>query len=159
LVTEVSKHTQGGFLITRIHHTAKRIFGKKLREYGIEVRPGQGRILYTLWREDGLAIKELVERTGLSKSTLTEMLDALESSGQLARVPSDSDRRVTNVRLTDKTRRAFERYAQVSDEMSRITYSGFTSAEIDIFEDYLRRVLSNLSGFEARSRSYRHSGS
>lgn len=155
----MSKHTQGGFLITKIHHIAKRIFAKKLSEYGIETRPGQGRILYTLWREDGLAIKELVERTGLSKSTLTEMLDVLESSGHLDRVASDLDRRVTNVRLTDKTKRMFERYTKVSDEMTRITYSGFTSAEIDVFEDYLRRVLSNLSRFEARSRSNRHAGS
>jgi hypothetical protein len=46
----------------------------------------------------------------------------------------------------------FDRYAQVSDEMSRITYAGFTSGEIDVFEDYLKRVLINLSDFEARNR-------
>ena len=151
-MTDVSRHTQGGFLVTRIHHVARRIFANKLTEYGIKIRPGQGRILYTLRREDGLAIRELAERTGLGKSTLTEMLDALESSGHLVRVASNSDRRVTNVRLTDKTKLMFDRYAQVSDEMSRITYAGFTSAEIDAFEGYLRRVLANLSGFKAHNR-------
>jgi len=131
---------------------ARRIFARKLTEYGIKIRLGQGRILYTLWREDGLAIRELAERTGLGKSTLTEMLDNLESSGHLVRVASTSDRRVTNVQLTDKTRLMFDKYAQVSDEMSKITYADFTSAEIDAFEDYLRRVLTNLSGFKARNR-------
>ena len=151
-MADVSKHTQGGFLITRIHHIARRIFAKKLTEYGIKIRPGQGRILYSLWREDGLAIKELVDRTGLGKSTLTEMLDTLESSGQLVRVASKRDRRVTTIWLTDKTRMMFDRYAQVSDEMSRITYAGFTSAEINVFEDYLKRVLTNLSDSKAHNR-------
>ncbi|MHA2379038.1 MAG: MarR family winged helix-turn-helix transcriptional regulator [Candidatus Thorarchaeota archaeon] len=142
---------EGGFLITKIHHLSGRIFSRRLRELEIEISPGQGRILFALWQEDGISINVLGKKTQLGKSTLTETLDRLEESGHLRRVPSDKDGRKTLIELTDKTRKLHKKYEQVSQEMTDLFYGGLADKEIDDFEALLRRVLSNLVDSESKS--------
>lgn len=141
----MTRIADGGFLITKIHHLSKRVFGKLLRNRGIEINPGQGRILYALWKEDGVSIKELGKQTSLGKSTLTEMLDRLEDSGHLTRKPSKTDRRQMIVKLTKKTKQLNTQYTEVSLEMQNVFYRGFNTQEIKTFEDFLARVLKNLT--------------
>ena len=139
---------QGGFLISKIHRLTGRVFARMLRKYDIEINPAQGRILFVLWREDGIPIRELAKRTSLGKSTLTSMLDRLEESGYVVRERSEMDRRVVLVRRTDKDRAAQAAYERVSAAMSDVFYRGLTSAEIEAFERTLERILENLAEFE-----------
>ncbi len=104
----------------------------------------QGRILFALWKKDGLPIIELAKATSLSKSTLTPILDRLEESGHLKRVDSEGDRRKKLIYLTEKNQQLQDVYYQVSLDMKELYYRGFSEKEIDHFEDYLKRILSNL---------------
>ncbi|MFX1254143.1 MAG: MarR family winged helix-turn-helix transcriptional regulator [Promethearchaeota archaeon] len=136
----------GGFLIAKIHQLGGRIFTRKLKEYQItELNPAQGRIMFVLWRNDGLSINELAKETSLGKSTLTSMLDRLEHAGFLKRVPSKKDRRKIMIYLTEIHKEIQEKYVQVSQEMTELFYNGFNAKEIDEFEEYLERILKNLS--------------
>jgi DNA-binding MarR family transcriptional regulator len=136
---------EGSFLMARIFQVSGRVFARKLRERGLgHITPEQGRILFVLWRRDDVSIRELASRTSLSKSTLTAMLDRLEGSGHVVRVPSGSDRRKIMIRLTDRDRRLREDYTRLSSEMSELVYRGFREEEIDAFERFLERMLQNL---------------
>ncbi len=135
---------RGGFLVTQIHHLGRRVFSELLKERGLDIGPGQGRILFALWQEDGVPINELIKKTLLRKSTLSELLDSLENADHVKRVPSEEDRRKVLIELTDKTRQMLNVYIEVSVEMTKIFYKGFESEEIDQFEVYLQRVLDNL---------------
>lgn len=138
--------SEGGFLIAKIHQISGRIFSKILKKAGIdEINPAQGRILFVLWKKDEIPISELARKTQLSKSTLTSMLDRLEKTGYIVRVPSKEDRRVILIRRAEKDKLLESRYIQVSDEMTNLFYDGFTSKEIDDFEDSLKRILANLT--------------
>jgi len=139
---------EGGFLVSKIHQLSGRIFNRLLREQGIDFNSAQGRILFVLWERDGIPIKELSEKTQLSKSTLTSMLDRLEGAGHIVREPSSDDRRVILVKLTEENRRQKDRYDQVSREMTDLYYDGFAWEEVEEFEGYLRRVLVNLQKVE-----------
>jgi len=139
---------QGGFLISKIHRLSGRVFARMLRHYDIEINPAQGRILFVLWREDGIPIRELAKRTSLGKSTLTSMLDRLEEAGYVARERSETDRRVVLVRRTDKDRAAQAAYDRVSKAMIDVYYSGLTDEEIAAFERTLERILDNLIAVE-----------
>ncbi len=140
---------EGGFLIAKIHQLAGRIFAKILKDYRLdEINPAQGRILFALWNQDGISIQELSKKTSLGKSTLTSMLDRLEGTGYLRRIPSDDDRRKVIIKLTEKDRGLREMYGRVSDKMIKLFYHGFTSREIDEFERYLKRILANLKAAE-----------
>jgi len=137
---------QGGFLISQIHQLGGRIFARKLRRHGIELNPAQGRIMFVLWRNDGISITELARQTSLGKSTLTSMLDRLERLGYVRRVPSLQDRRVLLIERTEKDRAFQDLYLQVSQEMVALFYDGFSATEIEAFERFLVRILDNLTG-------------
>ncbi|MGE5453939.1 MAG: MarR family winged helix-turn-helix transcriptional regulator [Methylocystaceae bacterium] len=141
----MNERTVGGFLISRIHYLSGRLLAKKLKVHGLaELNPAQGRILFVLWKQDQISIQELARATSLGKSTLTSMLDRLEQSGYIERIPSPDDRRITLIATTAKDLARREAYAGVSQEMSAQFYHGFTPEEIARFESDLARILLNL---------------
>ena len=145
----MKRQRQGGFLIAKIHQVAGRIFARKLKQHGIdEINPAQGRIMFVLWRRDGISINELAKRTSLKKSTLTSMLDRLEATGHLERVPSRTDRRQILIKRTAKDMALEDVYVAASQDMTRLFYKGFTAAEVSRFEKDLHRILDNLTDFE-----------
>lgn len=135
---------EGGFLIAKIHQLAGRILSRKLKQYRIAINPAQGRIMFVLWQNDGIPIIELANKTSLSKSTLTSMLDRLESSGYVARVPCADDRRTVLVKRTKKDKTFEKLYVELSQDMTKLYYNGFRKKEIDQFEAYLSRIFENL---------------
>ena len=137
--------SEGGFLIAKIHQIAGRIFARMLKEHEVEINPAQGRIMFVLWRSDGIPITELARKTSLEKSTLTSMLDRLEDAGYVARVPSPDDRRKILIRRTAKDRAWQKVYIRVSQQMTELFYAGFSQAEVDEFERYLKRIFDNLT--------------
>ncbi|MCX7708508.1 MAG: MarR family transcriptional regulator [Clostridia bacterium] len=137
---------QGGFLISKIHQLAGRIFSKKLKNYNInEINPAQGRILFVLWQNDGITIQELAKKTSLGKSTLTRMLDRMEEAGHLTRVYPREDRRKVLIELTEANRKMKKAYEDVSEDMLHLFYKGFSEEEVDLFETFLNRIFHNLS--------------
>jgi len=136
---------EGGFLIAKIHQITNRIFKQMLKDYGIEeLNPGQGRILFALWKKDDVPIHELSERTQLTKSTLTTMLDRLEEADFLKRETDENDGRIFKVKLSEKSKALQKKYVDVSKKMTELFYGTLTEKEIDQFEGYLRRILDNL---------------
>ena len=136
---------EGGFLIAKIHQIANRMFTQMLKDYGIEeLNPGQGRILFALWREDNIPIRELSIKTQLTKSSLTTMLDRLESVGYLKRERDENDRRQFIVKLSEKSKNLQKKYVDISKKMTELFYRTLTEEEIDQFETYLRKILKNL---------------
>jgi DNA-binding MarR family transcriptional regulator len=142
---KMKNQREGGFLIAKIHQITNRLFTQMLKDYGIEeVNPGQGRILFALWQEDDIPIRDLSIKTQLTKSTLTTMLKRLEGAGFLTRNSDEADDRITKVKLSEKSRNLQKKYVEVSKKMTEVFYGTLTKEEIDQFEGYLRRILNNL---------------
>ncbi|QHQ60762.1 MarR family transcriptional regulator [Anaerocolumna sedimenticola] len=137
--------TYGGFLITQIQRLQGRVFEKMLKDSGIEAFNGaQGRILYVLWEHDKLSITDVGRLTSLAKTTLTSMLDRMEESGLVRRVPDKKNRRQIFISITEKAKEYREMYDQVSEQMNELFYQGFSETEIEDFENKLRRIINNL---------------
>lgn len=145
----MSRQRQGGFLVAKIHQTAGRVFARMLRERDLNINPAQGRVLFVLWDEGAMTIHELAKRVSLGKSTLTHTLDRLEAGGQVVRIRSREDRRKILIGLTPENQAMRRVYQEVSEEMTRMFYRGFTPAEIGRFEGCLQRILENLAGTES----------
>jgi MarR family transcriptional regulator, organic hydroperoxide resistance regulator len=145
----MTKLKEGGFLISKIHQQAGRIFAKKLKKYKLDlINPAQGRILFALWQQDGISIQQLSHKTALEKSTLTSMLDRMEAAGLIKRELSKKDRRKVFIHLTDKNKQMEKAYNSVSSEMTRLFYKGFSEEKIIGFEENLRMILDNLMEHE-----------
>ncbi len=145
LMDALKEQRKGGFLISKIHQIAGRIFTKILKDHEIEINPAQGRIMFVLWQEEELSFNELAKKASLGKSTLTSMLDRLAKMGYIKRFRSKTDRRKIVIKTTEKDKKLHEKYAQVSKKMNEHYYKGFTEKEIDEFEEYLLRIFKNLS--------------
>ncbi len=139
------ERTNGGFLISKIKQIQGRVFERMLDENGIsEFNGAQGRILFVLWETDDIPISMLSEQTGLAKTTLTSMLDRLERSGHILRLPDPDDRRAVRICLTERAENLREKYERVSAMMNEVFYRGFSDNEILAFEEWLRKILENL---------------
>ena len=144
----MKQQRQAGFLMAKIRQVGERLFERMLNAEGIEINTAQGRIMFALWQKDGIPINELAQKTQLKKSTLTSMLDRLETMGYIQRQRSEKDRRIILIQRTQKDRELEKKYAEISQEMTRLYYQGFSDKEIDMFENSLARILDNLIEYE-----------
>ena len=70
----------------------------------VDTTRGQGRVLAMLRLQDGISTKDLSYLLGVRVSSLNELLAKLEKGGYVTREPSEQDKRVMLVRLTEKGR-------------------------------------------------------
>jgi MarR family transcriptional regulator, organic hydroperoxide resistance regulator len=148
-VSTILEPTQGGFLISQLSQVQARIFEKLLKEHGIDnINGPQGRILFVLWQNDDLPIREVGQRTSLSKSALTSMLDRMEQQGHIQKNYDPNDRRQIRITLSKKTKTLNQRYLEVSKQMNRIFYQGLSDDEVANFEKALAKILDNLKQYE-----------
>jgi DNA-binding MarR family transcriptional regulator len=162
----MKQQRQAGFLMAKIRQVGGRIFERMLKEYDIEINSAQGRIMFALWQQDGISINELAQKTQLKKSTLTSMLDRLEKMGYVRRQRSKKDRRKMMgyvrrqrskkdrrkilIKRTNKDKTLESKYVELSQEITKLFYKGFSKTEIDRFENDLTRILDNLTEYEAK---------
>ena len=146
---EMKKPSKIGLYVAKIHQTSDRLFSKKLKEHNLaDLNPSQGRVLFALREKDLISIQELANRTSLSNSTLTVVLDKLEAKKLIERVHSKEDRRKYLIKLKKKFFEDLEIYNKIILEMSRIFYEGFPLEEIEEFENKLLLILNNLEKHE-----------
>lgn len=140
--------TKGGFYITQIKQRQDRIFEKLLKENGIELSGGQGRILFVLWKDDNLTVSEISRKTSLAKNTVSIVVDGMVQKGILKRTINPDNRRQTIISLTEYAKKIQDKYEQVSQRMNHLFYQGFSEEERTDFERYLARILDTLTQLE-----------
>ena len=79
------------------------------------------------------------------------MLDRLENMGYIKRIRSKKDRRKILIKRTKKDKTMEKKYVQVSEEMKKLFYKGFSESQISRFEKDLEHILNNLTEFEENS--------
>ena len=135
----------GGYLINQIQKISSRKFNELLKEKNIdEFNGSQGVILYSLWNNKELTIKEIGKITGLAKTSRTSMLDRMKEKGLIRRKDNSEDKRSIKIMLTDKAKELEKDYNDISNKMSNIFYKNFSDKEINEIENYLERIISNL---------------
>jgi DNA-binding MarR family transcriptional regulator len=78
--------------------------------------------------EKGLTPSECAERAGVTKATITGLLDGLERDGLVRRLPDSQDRRMLRLQLTDKGRDFLsqmlpDHFCRTTDLMANLTDS------------------------------------
>ena len=135
----------GGFLITKIKQLHSRALAQCISDKGIDAFSGeQGKILFVLWRKDKITQKELATETGLAKNTITIMLEKMGKNNLIRKITDENDKRKSLVILTDYAKSLKKPFDEISDEMLKKVYKGFSEEEIDKYEEYLHRIIKNL---------------
>jgi DNA-binding MarR family transcriptional regulator len=80
------------------------------------------------------------------------MLDQLEDAGHVKRIHSKEDKRTISIKLTKMNEDLKEKFIRVSDQMKAVFYKDFSEWEIDIFEEYLKRIMDNLTNYNKNNK-------
>ena len=135
----------GGTLISQVKQLQDRAFNKILKEEGIyEFNGQQGRILFTLWKDEKLSLIELSRRTSLAKTTLSAMVDRMKNEGLLIVEGSKEDKRSLVIYLSDKTLSLEEKINRATKKISDIFYKDFSEEEANELDRLLGKVKENL---------------
>ena len=90
--------------LTLIHELVRAYQAFSLYEaagyHGMALTSAQAAVIFALGNTDGMSVKEIGERTVITKGTLTGIIDRLEAKKLVMRVPHETDRRSTVVKLT-----------------------------------------------------------
>ena len=108
---------------------------------------GQGRILAMLKIQPEIKTRELAYLLGIRQQSLNELLNKLEKSGHVERKPSEKDKRVMVVHLTEKGKKIQQPetdYQEILDCLS--------SEELQQFGEYLDRIIAAFGIQEADGR-------
>ncbi|MCR1955080.1 MarR family transcriptional regulator [Clostridioides mangenotii] len=139
---------KGGLLINKINLLTGRNFNKLLKKYNLDVNYPQGKIIFILSKYEELSILNLCKELSLKKSTLTSMLDRLQSKGYINKRISCDDKRITLVSNTSKASGIVKAYEEIVSQLDLTYYYGFNKKEIKDFENYLIKIYSNIENFE-----------
>lgn len=113
------------------------------RKNFINPHRGQGRILSILKLKPEITQKELTYLLDMSKQALGELLSKLEKAGYITRKPSEEDRRVMIITLTEKGKAASGEMENDNEEVEDI-FQCLTDEEKDKLSEYLERLVSEL---------------
>ena len=136
-------HGFASYLLSRAYHATRMLLDRLLVEHGLEgMTPGMGPLLFHLFEHDGCAMRDIVERTGLDKATVTNQIAAMERAGLVTRRRSGQDRRCVQVSLTEQGRGlAVPARALLIDLESRLR-GPFDAAGWQRFAGDLRRLIA-----------------
>ncbi|WP_246032530.1 MarR family winged helix-turn-helix transcriptional regulator [Thalassobius vesicularis] len=127
------------FAANRFTRSAARVYQQ---EYGIGAM--DWRMLVMLTRVPGCSVALASKTIGIDKAAVSRSLTRLEQAGlAVAETPLPDPRR-RDWTLTDKGRALHERILHTALERQRKLLEGFSEAEVEMFNDFLRRFLGNL---------------
>ena len=135
-----------GIRIAQIKFLQGRIFQQLLKKYtNADLNGPQTNIIFVLWQKDHITISELSQKTNLAKTTLSSMLDRMESAGYITRIINPQNRRETIISLTEHSHSLHDACDMAYHEMSLINFSGFSEDEKNALLTGLDKLYDNLS--------------
>jgi DNA-binding MarR family transcriptional regulator len=132
--------------VARIREQANLLIERELADRSmVGIMPAHGSVLHFLFEQQApVPIKAVVEAVGRVKSTVTGMLNTLESHGYVRRTPSDQDGRVTCVALTAKGAALREDFDEISRRLLTQLYGTMPRQDRELLVDLLARLDANL---------------
>lgn len=100
--------------------------------------------LMTLHQQDALTQSEMHKQIGIEQPTAVRTLDRMERDGLISKVRSSTDRRVIEIRLTDKGRSYYNVIGQCAKVLNQLALQGFSQEEIALLNKLLSRLNANL---------------
>jgi DNA-binding MarR family transcriptional regulator len=116
-----------------------------LAEGGWNITRVQWMILRHIRKHSDCTIGELAERLDVRPSTMSQMLDRLEKVDLVMRVPSPTDARVKQIRLTEKGHQVIRQVESVWLSRLRAPFAELTDEEQGMLVELLGKLAANVA--------------
>ena len=87
------------------------------------------------------ATTEVANYLKLSKGTLTANINTLVRKGYVMRIPNQIDRRIINLKLTDRGRLLYRAHSAFHSTLVKSVLDGFSDDNIEVIEQVLKKLL------------------
>ena len=119
--------------MSRAGSALKNYLQNELRMSGITLSQGQMGILFLLKIRDNQTMSELSSALDTDNGAMTRLVDRLEKSGYVIRIPNPDDRRQYRVSITPEGRDAIVSAGIIVHRTNDAVRSGFTDQEMEVF--------------------------
>jgi DNA-binding MarR family transcriptional regulator len=106
------------------------------------------RVLAALRERDGRRMGDLSVTTSIEVSTLTRLVDSMESNKLVVRRRAPEDARAVMLYVTPAGRRLTERIVPIAEHYEDAALAGFSPAEAERLKAALRRLYANMEALE-----------
>lgn len=132
-------------LIGSLRERYSKFLEKELKACGVQGMVGShGAIFGCLYQSGGqMKVLEIAKQIGRSKSTVTELVNKLESLGYVTKANCCVDGRCTYVQLTDKGKAVRKDFDAISKKLIEKAYKGFTEEEKEALLAALEKMCRN----------------
>lgn len=134
------------YLLNRAGNRIAVAFGEEVRPLGATLQ--MWRVLAALRERDGRRMGDLSETTSIEVSTLTRLVDTMETKGLVARRRAADDARAIVLHVTAAGRRLTQRIVPIAERYERVALAGFSPAEGERLKAALRRLYVNMDGLQ-----------
>lgn len=132
-------------LIGRIREKANGFIVRELERHGIKgIVPSHGDILVILFQGEKYTMKELADKINRTKPTVTILVEKLVDYGFVEKEKSNTDSRVTYIKLTKKGTELKPIFADISMKLNSKLFGDFNDQEKEVFEKLLHKINSGL---------------
>jgi DNA-binding MarR family transcriptional regulator len=126
-------------LLAQASHLISAEFHEVVRKHGFSV--SEWRVLASLADGDPTSIGALAQVAVTKQPTLTRLLDRMEAKQQVERLPHDSDRRITLVRITPLGRRTVAKLIDLARKHEARVLEPFGLTRAEELKTTLRRII------------------
>ncbi len=142
-----------GFLVTDLARMLRAEMDRRITGSGMELTPGEVRLLAQAARAGTVRQSVLAERIGVEAMTVSSYVDRLEARGLIERLPDPSDRRAKLIALTDAADAVLDQVKVFADEARRQAAQLVEPEEWAVMLKVLKTVRCNLSDARIEARS------
>ncbi len=135
---------QVGFLLSRATWAMNNAVNRMVRENGhADISVAYFAVLQALWESDGLSITDLGEKAQLEKSTMTSLIDRMESAGLVRREDHPTDRRAYQICLTPRGKELEKKLDEVVARAYRHLTRGIAEEDLQKAIKVCKRLIQN----------------
>ena len=109
-----------------------------------ELTPRQFAVLYTVANNEGLSQTGLVERTGIDRSTLADIVRRMQRKGLLQRRRTKEDARAYAVKLTEEGRRLLRAADPAAKRVDQRILEALSGRQREQFMNELQSIVDTL---------------
>ena len=141
---QVNEQEVFSILTGKISSTINRALLRAFSQEELHITTEQWSVLSCLWKEDRVTQSDLCDLTRKDKPSMTRLIDNLQRSKIVVRVPHATDRRVNLIHLTQYGASLHEKVGAVVQSVVDKALENISESEVTVARTVLNQIIANL---------------
>lgn len=135
-----SDHT--GYLLRQVSHLSQQFYNQKLESKGVSF--SQDRVLSLVYENDGATQSDIQQDLIIRPSSLTKLIDVLETKKLVTRASDKDDARVKKIVLTEEGRQLEKQLWDIKETVEAEITKYLTEEDKSLLNRYLNLIKKSL---------------